>query len=284
MEPNQKRAAAKHWFERSAGPACSAEVIFFTLLVLKYAPLKAGELHDWAKGVLDAHEEQYLQQGAAWTMPAEWKPNRGSDCATMKVLVDAYLAEPKTNDALDAIGTAMQAWRGIGRDDRFDNLTSVHLKQHFAWTKEGKVAKAGIAKARLRAAIIPVAGLVKRHGPELRRLLHIEPEERPDVPTMMQENETLKRRAADAEEAAAAEKKRRLTSDNKVSQYGLRLKSKQKAVSDARKAWNNKTAAKKKKTEAVKRRKQMKEWEAGGEPHPAAGAGDGGGFGKRRRL
>ena len=70
MEPTQKRADAIHWFERSAGPACSAEVMFFALLVLRFSTLKAVELSDWAKGVLDAHEKQYLEQGAAWRMPA----------------------------------------------------------------------------------------------------------------------------------------------------------------------------------------------------------------------
>ena len=49
MEPiTQSRAGAAHWFERVAGPACSAEAMFFALLVLQLAPLKAVELHAWA--------------------------------------------------------------------------------------------------------------------------------------------------------------------------------------------------------------------------------------------
>ena len=129
-------------------------------------------------------------------MPAEWKPSRGNDCATIKVLVEAYRLEGKSDVSLDVIGTVMQAWRGAGRDDRFDKLTSVQLKQHFAWNT--KVSKAGIAMARVRGALIPVARIVKRDGVELRKLLKMDDEERADVPTLMQENETLKRRAADA--------------------------------------------------------------------------------------
>ena len=34
----------------------------------------------------------------------------------MKVLVNAYKVEGKTNESLDAIGAAMQAWRGADRD------------------------------------------------------------------------------------------------------------------------------------------------------------------------
>ena len=30
------------------------------------------------------HEKEYQQQGAAWTMPAEWKPARGIDVPVMK--------------------------------------------------------------------------------------------------------------------------------------------------------------------------------------------------------
>lgn len=220
--------------------------------------MKVEELGKWATGILDAQEKQYLEQGAAWTMPAEWRPNRGVECATMKVLTNAYRAE-KTKKSLDAVATAMQAWRGVGRDEMFDNLDQGRLREHFKWSKDPKVAKAGIAKGRLRAAIVPVVALVKRHGKELRRLLRMDDEERAEVPTVMQENATLKRRVDEAQQAAEAEKKRRKVAENKVSQYGRRLKSKQKAVSDARKAWAKKTA-KEKAEEREKRKQQVKEW------------------------
>ena len=137
--------------------------------------------------------------------------------------------------------------------------TQGRLREHFKWSKDPKVAKAGIAKGRLRAAIVPVVALVKRHGKELRRLLRMDDEERAEVPTVMQENATLKRRVDEAQQAAEAEKKRRKVEENKVSQYGRRLKSKQKAVSDARKAWAKKTA-KEKAEEREKRKQQVKEW------------------------
>lgn len=43
--------------------------------------------HMMPRDAFDRQEQQYLQQGAAWKMPSEWKPNRGVDGAVMKVLV-----------------------------------------------------------------------------------------------------------------------------------------------------------------------------------------------------
>ena len=187
------------------------------------------------------HEKAYQQHGAAWTMPAEWKPARGFDVPVMKLLVQAYRREGKERDDLDQISAAIQAWpHGEGQHD---DLTADRLRQHFLWSDDERVRKAGHAAARLRRALIPVAVLVKRKYAELQKVLRLDLDAEPP-PTMVQKNRTLARRAEDAELRAEAEVKRRKAAENKVSQYSKRLKSKCKAATDARRAEHKKMSHK----------------------------------------
>ena len=239
MQPKNFRNKSVHWFERSPGDANATEELFFASLVLQYASLTVEKLNEWASEVL-VHETAYRQQGAAWTPPAEWKPARGRDHPLVKVLVDAYMCDRKTEDKLDQIGTAIQAWP-CTEPGQFDDLTEDKLRQHFSWAGNAKVAKAGHAKARLRRALIPVAALVKRKGVELRKLLRLDAAASPP-PTREQQHAALVRRADLAELCTATEVKRRKVADNKVSQYGKRLKLKSKAATDARRAEHKKMA------------------------------------------
>ena len=174
-------------------------------------------------------------------MPAEWKPARGFDVPVMKLLVQAYRREGKERDDLDQIGAAIQAWpHGEGQHD---DLTADRLRQHFLWSDDKRVRKAGHAAARLRRALIPVAVLVKRKYAELQKVLRLDLDAEPP-PTMVQKNRTLARRAEDAELRAEAEAKRRKVAENKASQYGKRLRTKCKAATDARRAEHKKMSQK----------------------------------------
>ena len=239
MQPRELRDESVRWFGRAPGPANATEEMFFALLVLQYSSMSVEQLNSWASEILE-HETAYRQQGAAWTLPAAWKPARGRDHPLVKVLVEAYRRDGKTEDELDSIGTAIQALPCTD-PGQFENLTADRLRQHFRWADEGKVAKAGTASSRLRRAIVPVAGLVKRKGVELRKLLRLDAAASPP-PTRVQQHRTLVRRTEDAELRADTEVKRRKVAENKVSQYGKRLKLKSKAATDARRAEHKKMA------------------------------------------
>ena len=232
-EPKVPRASSISWFDRSPGPANSTEQLFFALLVLN-SSTQVKDLDAWAEEVLK-HEKAYVQEGSAWKIPAEWKPKGSQHAPVMKLLLDAHSFSGE-NFTLDHIGMVMQVWRGPGSQ----LLAYTQLRQHFKWSHDSKVKKAGTATARVRDSIIGVASLVKRSGVALRKLLHAPQEQQPTaVEVIARLQGALAEKSeevASKDKEVAAAKKKAATAENNHYQSAKRLKLKSKAVTDARKA------------------------------------------------
>ena len=88
----------------------------------------------------------------------------------MQYVLDAYSHGWKRED-YDAVGLAMEAWRGEGQHD---NLRADRLKKHRDWARRKDVQKQGKLAARIRGELVAIATFVKRHGVEIRKLLKLD--------------------------------------------------------------------------------------------------------------
>ena len=225
LEPKELRAASVLWFERQGKLPNDQEVLFFACLVAQQAE-SVSELLEWCSLVLNRYEAEWKEQqdqegggGAGWQVPAEWKR---LDSAVMRIINDAYNGK-WTADMLSHICTAIKGWRGV-KEGQHDELTPGRLKEHRNWAREPKNAKVGVAKARLHAAVIPVARLLKsKDGARLRALLKVDEK---TVPTAMEEL-----RATQATKAALFE----TSLQEKEAELKAQLKAKQKIVDAHRK-------------------------------------------------
>ena len=137
----EPRATANSFFDWAVGEPNDREVLFESLLLLQGAQRarELGKLQLWAKDVLrDEARAEELQQ--------EWKP---LDVAVWEPLRAAY-AQQWLADDLDAIGAAMQLWRGKGQRD---GLTHVELRHHKSAQLKGTPSAA--QKRRGKAATPP---------------------------------------------------------------------------------------------------------------------------------
>ena len=87
LVPKEARDASLSWFNRVGGPANPVENLFHAMLVLN-SPILVKDLDVWAAQVLQ-QEGAYVQQGAQWQVPDEWKSTRSTHAPVMKVLIDA---------------------------------------------------------------------------------------------------------------------------------------------------------------------------------------------------
>ena len=251
LEPKEVRASAIHWFERGGKVPNDKETLFFALLACWHADGKA-EQQEWSSLVLERHEAAWKvaqEDGAGWQVPADWK-RPGHACT--RLITDSYSAEWSA-DMLHHIGAAMQLWRHAGQ---MDNLTPGRLKEHRTWARDAKVRKQGLATARLHAAIVPAARLLKSHGPTLRRLLKLD-ETCESVPSAVEELQA----AQAAQAALAAELAVQVKAKIKIVDAHRKLKEarkkSRKAVSTARVEERKKAAEAKKAALQIERQKML---------------------------
>ena len=228
------------------------EILFLACILSKHAE-SVAEVREWCSLILDYHEAAWKDQQAAggvWNAPAEWKVPGN---AAVGMLSDAYWAEwPRP--MLEHVSNAMQSWgvqRGPGGGQQ-DGLGADRLKKHKAWASEKKVIKQGLLKARLLAALIPVARLLKSHGAALRHLLKLDASVEL-VPTAVEALQAERAAKAALEKQLEAKEVQRLAEQKaaqKIADAHRKLKGererKRKAVTKARLEERKKAAAAKK--------------------------------------
>ena len=195
------------WFEHAAGPPNDTEIMFFTLLVLMSGKTVA-QLVEWTSTVL-VEEKRFLELGAAYTLPSEWKAAGNVVPAIFEPMHHACAGGGWATTALDQIGKAMQAWRGKGH---FNGLRASHLREHLNH-KSGvkalgppKKPKDGPPRWKTGSALIRVAALIKRNRVMLRSLLKID---KPLEEVMTMEVELAEQTQLNAALAAQLQEKER---------------------------------------------------------------------------
>ena len=133
-------------------------------------------------------EPKRKKLGSDWIPPADafWRPPGKQLAAAFEPLRVAMQKTVWPKPVLDRVGAAMQRWRGAGR---CDGLGHVELVRQLRWKDRpvlGPKDPKGRARPRPRYehAVIEVAALVRRRGPELRREVR---SDAPPGPTMQQE-------------------------------------------------------------------------------------------------
>ena len=113
----------------------------------------------------------------SWTPSADrWPKDTKLQVSSIYLpLEHAHRCVVWTEGALDAVGSAMQAWRG---DGFVNGLTGVILKRYISKPPPGprtdtKTSLSKIPPRYRSAAVVKVARLVHDHGAKLRRLLNI---------------------------------------------------------------------------------------------------------------
>ena len=158
------------WFAPSGEPATDKEMLFFALLQLSSGML-AGDTEIWAKEVLTLMSE-FDRLGPAFKLPDEpkWRMAGSKPGAMLAPMNAAYNGTTWTEDRLERIGAAMQAYRGPGR---VNGLDAGRLKSHKAAKLTGERAlggkNQGSPRWRTPQTLIGVArGRVSRHVSRLR--------------------------------------------------------------------------------------------------------------------
>ena len=122
--------------------------------------VKVSDIKAWVANVMHKHNV-FISQGESGLPPEYRKTRQDRPSAIYKLLADAYRGE-WGEKRLDAIGKAMQLWRGPGQHDGLDFN---RLKRH---PREIK------GRWELPEALFGVASLLKTNLAKLRKLLQIE--------------------------------------------------------------------------------------------------------------
>jgi hypothetical protein len=153
-----------------AGPAEAndREVLLWALMLCVTHRGRVKELDSFARNAV--LEEQHVS--ISWKPDKErWPPDTLYKIS--KIFMPLYNAHRVvwTKGALDAIGLAMQGWRGKGF---ISNVRGDRLKEYINKPRLGpKVESKTLPPPRYRSsAIVRVARLLVDHGPALRRLLN----------------------------------------------------------------------------------------------------------------
>ena len=118
--PHEKKARAEptYFAEQGEADATMKEVLFWALLLCVTHRGRVKELDDYAKKAI-LEEPQVELDGDAWKpSPARWPKNKVFQAPEIFApLIHAHKRVAWTEGALDAVGLAMQAWRGDGHVD-----------------------------------------------------------------------------------------------------------------------------------------------------------------------
>ena len=162
-----------HLFEPGPADATVKEVLFWSLLLCVTHRGRISELESYARAVLT--EEPNIT--SSWTPSADkWPKDRKLQVSSIhSPLEHAHKRVAWTKGALDAVGLAMQAWRG---DGFVNGLTGVILKRYISQPPPGprtdtKTSIDKLAPRYRSKAVVRVARLLHDHGAKLRRLLNI---------------------------------------------------------------------------------------------------------------
>ena len=241
------------WFEAKAGvEANDTEMLFFTLLVVAATPYGGvGALNEWAQSILD-HEKAFLADG---TIPTEWKSSRKVKVPPIYARIYAAYDRRGTNETLERIGAAIQAWPEAGGKVE---LSAPTIKKHFQMHREKKLTA---PKVLMPKVLMRVAKLIKGSGPELRKLVRDDTprEERPtpveEIKELTQQNAALTSQLAATKEALA----KKTDAHRKAAERAKeKNKAKTKAVRDVRKH-ERRQRVELSKTERNRLRAQLKE-------------------------
>ena len=238
-----------------AGPAEAndREVLLWALMLCVTHRGRVKELDSFARNAV--LEEQHVS--ISWKPDKErWPPDTLYKIS--KIFMPLYNAHRVvwTKGALDAIGLAMQGWRGKGF---ISNVRGDRLKEYINKPRLGpKVESKTLPPPRYRSsAIVRVARLLVDHGPALRRLLNLA--ECDDADDALKPMEVvlaeLSARNAQLEEALLIEQSGAKKVQDAWRQAAKRLKDKSKAVTEARRDERAKGVAKAKEVQAEARRK-----------------------------
>ena len=183
------KAEFNSWFTPSGLAANDAEPLFLALVLLD-SGASARDAQVWAKTVHSALALASTAAAAVLLKSPEWSVRPGGNPGERLALLHAALHRSWSAGTLDAVGAAMQAWRGAGRHDglRHDHLVRyVTRQQRFpASPRPAGGKRDGPPRWRSAPVLLAVANLIRRDGVELRRLLRLRtPIE--DVPTARQE-------------------------------------------------------------------------------------------------
>ena len=173
IQPSEARAESINWFTVGAGMPNATEVLFMAFLMVHHASTKA-DLMQWAVEIL-LEEPRAAELGSRWFPSAGvagWKGGRGVTPPLWKPVQAAYKAV-WSEDLLDQIGVAMQAWKG---EARCEGLRAGNLKRHRVQAKGVKLnPKDKEAPPRWRTgAICQVAALVKQQYAALKAALLVD--------------------------------------------------------------------------------------------------------------
>ena len=175
VEALQKKPKAEAIFLGETGPAeaGSREILFWGLLLCVTHRGRVKELDEWVKRAI--LEEPNLK--ASWTPSADlWRKDPKFQVSSIYTpLEHAHQRVEWTEGALDAVGLAMQGYRGEGH---VSGLTGKRLKHYISKPPPGPRtdSKMSIKKVPPRyrsTAAVQVARLLHDHGVKLRRLLNI---------------------------------------------------------------------------------------------------------------
>ena len=111
VEAKETHEQSLPWFEPSGKAANDSEILFLALLLMQTRISVAG-LNEWASEVLKL-EPEFKLLGSTYKLPAtaKWQMAGAKPGAMLEPLAKAYNGVWH-RESLDAISTAMQAWRG----------------------------------------------------------------------------------------------------------------------------------------------------------------------------
>ena len=194
LQAKEPQNPAREWFPPHGEVTGEAEVLFLSLAANVNARGHVEALDKWACFAITATANGELPKSPEWRMA-------GSTPGDMLKPLDAiYTTRSWSDDELENISVAMQAWHGAGRTDR---LTIANLRYNIKKKPEGpkppgSKKKEGPARWRLAATIFKVASMIKQHGLALRKLLALEMP-REEVPSMAEELASAEERVQDLE-------------------------------------------------------------------------------------
>ena len=236
MRERKPKAPSQPWFERKAGLPNDAEMLFYALLILT-SGRTVGAVKDWAKKVL-LEERRMSELGESWSPNSpDWAATAANATPPIYELMGyAYAGTQWSEARLESIGVAMQAWREAGR---VDGLDAGKLKAHWPADVRGpptnkKRPNGGPKRWQTPAAVIGTARLIKGYVDTMRMLLKLDVPLN-EVPTVEMELEELKSQKAELELQVPKLITERDHARDAHRQTAKRLKTKNRAVTAARK-------------------------------------------------
>ena len=240
------------WCAAGHADANMSEVLLWALMLCVTHVGAVKKLETWARAVInEAPQAEALR--TAW-VPSWPKSTVYRVSAIFDPICYAYQKVQWTEQALDSIGLAMQAWCD---DGRVDKLTGDLLKKYVYKPRLG-APKAGSRRdppPRYRSwVIVRVARLLLDRGAGLRRLLELDAGDEEAQPSHV-----VIERLGQRVEALEAELRAQQVASKRLQdawrKAAGRVKTKSKAVTEARRAERAKGAAKAKEVQAEAKRK-----------------------------